>query len=177
MPDSRILLVSSEEFRDESGYVGEWVQGGDKRQDSARNGVLAVDHADAVLIHDAARPFISSTLVHSLLSKLESCDAVAPGIRVTDTIKRVIDTKVVETLDRNHLFRLQTPQVIKYDVAVKAFTSLNPSQTYTDDLAVVEAMGGDVHIIEGDTANIKITHQSDITIASQLGSERPSLSQ
>lgn len=168
LPGARILLVSTPGLRDTIGYRGDWAEGGARRQDSARNGILASGDADAVLIHDAARPFVSPRLVASLLAALDGCDGCAPGTPVTDTIKRVEKGRIVETLERDALAAVQTPQVLACAAARDAFTRVDFSVEYTDDLAVLATAGYRTAVVPGDKRNLKITTPDDMLLAERL---------
>lgn len=168
LPGARLILVSDEAFRRDSGYTGEWTRGGALRQESARAGIRAAKGAGIVMVHDAARPFVSPELVRRLLNSAELHDAVAPALEVTDTIKRVRSGRVVETVAREGLYRLQTPQAIRYDVALSAFDRMEDGVEYTDDLAVIEAAGGETFVVEGDVDNLKITTAGDIVALREI---------
>lgn len=167
IPNAKIILVSSLQFNKECGLNLDWVEGGTRRQDSAKNGILSIN-ANVYLIHDAARPFVSKNLVERLIQGLLSFDGVAPGLSVTDTIKRVSKNKILCTLNRNELYSVQTPQALKGEAARKAFSTADWSIEYTDDLAVLEAAGFNTGIVEGDRDNIKITTLSDISKAEEI---------
>jgi len=159
-----IILVSTPEFYEESGLKLPWVAGGARRRDSAFAGAKAAS-SEIILIHDAARPFISSALVERLLGATKEFDGVAPGLPVTDTIKRVAGNTVLETLKRSELIAVQTPQAVRRDAMIKAFESVDPLEDYTDDLAVLSAAGFRTGVVEGDSHNLKITTRADIVLA------------
>lgn len=162
--DAPIILVSTPEFHEESGLKLPWVAGGLRRRDSANLGTTAAQ-SEIVLIHDAARPFISRAVVERLLAAAKDFDGVAPGLPVTDTIKRVVGNAVVETLKRSELVAVQTPQAVRRDAMLKAFETVNPREDYTDDLAVLAAAGFRTGVVEGDSRNMKITTKEDIALA------------
>ncbi|HBW46759.1 TPA: hypothetical protein DEF17_02355 [bacterium] len=166
-PSGEIYLVSTPEFRKESALDLRWIEGGARRQDSARNGIISVE-ADRYLIHDAARPFISKQLVDRLLDALSSFDGVAPGLPVTDTLKRISNNSIFETPDRNEFVFVQTPQALKAESAKKAFQSVDWNVEYTDDLAVMEKAGFKTGIVEGEPENIKITRPEDLIRAKEI---------
>ncbi|MEM9121797.1 MAG: bifunctional 2-C-methyl-D-erythritol 4-phosphate cytidylyltransferase/2-C-methyl-D-erythritol 2,4-cyclodiphosphate synthase [Pseudomonadota bacterium] len=148
------------------------VGGGETRQASVRAGLNALaDHPhapDHVMIHDAARPLLSHALIDRLLAGLETHDAVIPAVAVRETIKRVgADRRVHETVPRDGLWLVQTPQAFSRDV----LTSLHQrfaEASFTDDAALFEAAGRAVEIAEGDPANLKLTYPEDWPMAERL---------
>ncbi len=141
------------------------VEGGERRQDSSFNGVSAVPSSCShVLIHDAARPFVSPLLINRIISYLEKGHkAVVPGIKSKDTIKQIKDGKVF-TLPRQDLFLIQTPQGFEFSLIKRAlyFAQKNDLEA-TDDASLVEMMGEEVLIVEGEEKNIKITTKQDLS--------------
>jgi len=140
------------------------VTGGDSRAASVRNGLAHCGDADIVIVHDAARPNASGDLFRAIVRTIEEgADAVVPGLPVADTVKRVtIDgqkTVVAETLNRDDLVAVQTPQGFRRSVLERAHAT---SDVATDDAGLVEAIGGLVVVIPGEASNLKITHPSDL---------------
>lgn len=137
--------------------------GGEERQDSVRLGLqqIADDAPDFVLIHDGARPYISADVISRVLDALGSAAGAIPTLPLTDTIKRVIDGKIVATEDRFELWRAQTPQGFRYSDILNAHLKLT-GQSLTDDAAICEAVGLSVVRVDGDDTNVKITTLSDI---------------
>jgi len=151
--------------------------GGKERQDSVYNGLnLIGDGADVVLIHDAVRPLVKSSIIKESISQLKDCDGVVVGVPLKDTVKEVGTTRnraesgvVKKTLKRDVLWAIQTPQVFKYAILMKAYKKAMGEKFYsTDDAAVVEKYGGKVKVIMGSYANIKITTPEDLDIAEML---------
>lgn len=139
-----------------------FVTGGKERQDSVNEGLQAVT-SDYVLIHDGARPYLKKDLIDAILKGLEKHDAIVPMVRCKDTIKRVIDGQVVETLPRSELYQAQTPQSFKTSLIKEAYArAIAHHDQVTDDASVVELMGHDVYIVDGDYDNIKITTKEDL---------------
>jgi 2-C-methyl-D-erythritol 4-phosphate cytidylyltransferase/2-C-methyl-D-erythritol 2,4-cyclodiphosphate synthase len=142
------------------------VAGGETRQESVRRGLEALFPANPafVLIHDAARPFVSRSLIDAALNASRRSDAAVPGVPVTDTIK-VVDEggRVVETPDRAKLRAIQTPQVFRFDRILEAHRAAAAAglQFFTDDGALAEWAGLDVHVFDGDASNVKLTHPGD----------------
>ena len=149
------------------------VAGGATRSDSVRAGLAAVPvDATIICVHDAARPFAEPALFdRAVAAVVAGADGAIPAIAVTDTIKVVADGVVVATPDRASLVAVQTPQAFRADVLRRAHTSAGTS---TDDAALVEAIGGRVVVVEGDTRNRKITRPDDLEWARrQLETSRP----
>ena len=145
------------------------VTGGATRTDSVRAGLAEVP-ADAlvVLVHDAARPFVSDEVIERVLAPLsEGWDGVVPGLPVSDTLKRVEpDGAVVETVSRDSLYAVQTPQAFPADVLRRAVAG---SAEATDCAGLVEAVGGRVKVVPGDERLLKVTTADDLAkIASWL---------
>ena len=157
-----------------AGKVSSCVPGGATRAESVRAGVGEVpEEAAVILVHDAARPFLPEEVVERVLTALgEGWDGAVPGLRVSDTIKRTSpDGSVVETLDRNGLVAVQTPQAFVAPILRRAFeTSL---QNVTDCAALVEAAGGRVGIVEGDARLLKVTTPNDLQLVERLLEDAP----
>ncbi|MEQ8265660.1 MAG: bifunctional 2-C-methyl-D-erythritol 4-phosphate cytidylyltransferase/2-C-methyl-D-erythritol 2,4-cyclodiphosphate synthase [Parvibaculum sp.] len=143
--------------------------GGDTRQSSVRTGLeaLAAAKPDAVLIHDGARPLISAQLISDCLAALATHDGVQAGLPVTDTIRKAWNGMAGETLERDGLWRAQTPQGFRFEVILDAHRRM-ASVNHTDDVAVAVAAGVDVAMVEGDEDNIKITSSSDLERAERI---------
>lgn len=151
------------------------VDGGASRQESVRIGLesLADVAPERVLIHDAARPFVNPRLVSRVLSALKMSAGAIPGLPVGDTLKRVVDKQVIETVDRSGLWRAQTPQGFRYTDILHAHRAAS-GQELTDDAAVAEASGMSVALVAGDEQNIKVTTRDDLVRAEQcLGHGQP----
>ena len=146
------------------------IYGGDLRQDSVRLGLqqIANDAPDFVLIHDGARPFVHSDVIKRVLDALGSAKGAIPSLPLTDTIKRVIDDKIVGTENRFQLWRAQTPQGFRYTDILSAHLELE-GQNLTDDAAICEAVGLVVDRVDGDDTNIKITTPIDIQLSTNGG--------
>ncbi len=144
------------------------VIGGRLRQDSVRNGIEAIDEScDVVIVHDAARPFVSPAFVEKSICLMEMFDAVVPAIPARDTIK-VISKEgfVMKTLERDSLWHIQTPQTFKYDLIAKAYREgMAKKLCGYDDSTFIEYLGKKVKVIEGSPYNIKITTPEDLLIA------------
>jgi len=148
--------------------ISQVVAGGKERQDSVRNG-LAVLPADCeiVLIHDAARPFVSPALIEKAVDGAAREGAVAAGIRARDTVKQCDrEGRVIDTLDREQIWMAQTPQAFRRAIIVAAHQKAKEDNFYgTDDAMLVERMGIPVRMIDGIPDNIKITTTEDLAWA------------
>ncbi|MFH1413752.1 MAG: 2-C-methyl-D-erythritol 4-phosphate cytidylyltransferase [Candidatus Omnitrophota bacterium] len=158
------------------GKVHRIVYGGKRRQDSAYSGLKAIDkRTDLVLIHDVARPFVDKKTVIALIREAKRYGAAISGVPVKATIKGVARrsslvsrTQIVEkTLDRSRLWEIQTPQVFKKNLILKAYKKFNRINV-TDDAMLVEKLGRRVSIVHGSYNNIKITTPEDMVIAEAI---------
>lgn len=152
------------------GDVPGGVAGGKRRRDSVANGLAAVpDSADWVLVHDAARPLVTPDLIAAVMSRLElgDADAVIPVTPMTDTLKRVKNSRVLATIDRATIKAVQTPQAFRAE-ALRAAHAANSTADVTDDAGLIEHMGGIVVTVPGDQHNIKITFAGDLGIAAAI---------
>ena len=140
------------------------IEGGSTRQESVYNG-LQVVNGDYVLIHDGARPMISSEIIKKTMAEVVEKKAVSVMTKTVDTIKKVDENgKIIETIDRSQLYNTQTPQAFEHSL-IKEVHENYKGQNFTDDAGMVEASGVDVYIVEGDYRNIKVTTQSDLVLA------------
>ncbi len=147
--------------------------GGACRQESVARGLAQLpEDAEFVLIHDAARPLVSSKDILNLLDKVRQYQAVSLAMPVKDTIK-IVDAEnfVRETPDRQNLWLTQTPQGFQIDLLRKAYHQVRDLSAFTDDAAIVEAAGWQVKLVEGSYRNIKITTPEDLLIAEVLKGE------
>lgn len=145
------------------------VVGGANRQDSVRNGLesLAELQPACVLIHDAARPFLSPAIIDRTLTALADTPGAIVAIPVTDTVKRGRDGRVGETVDRSGLWRAQTPQAFRF-VDILAAHRAAEGAAMTDDAAVAEAAGLPMKLVMGADDNFKITTAEDLRRAERL---------
>jgi 2-C-methyl-D-erythritol 4-phosphate cytidylyltransferase/2-C-methyl-D-erythritol 2,4-cyclodiphosphate synthase len=143
------------------------VSGGAERLDSVRAGLAAVPNAQTVLIHDAARPFLSTTHVAALLDALVDSDAALPALPVADTLKRDRAGRI-ETVSRDGLYRAQTPQAFRADALKRAHAMWPAGETPTDDAVMIERAGGRVRLVAGDPMLMKLTYPEDFLMAERL---------
>ncbi len=146
------------------------VPGGATRQSSVRAGLAALaDHApDRVLVHDAARPFVTAGVIDRTLAGLDAADGTLAAVAIVDTLKRVdAEARIVETIPREHVHAAQTPQGFRFAALVEAHARAAAAgrDDFTDDAAVAEWAGLDVRVVAGDPANVKLTTNADFEIA------------
>ncbi|MFL5945132.1 MAG: 2-C-methyl-D-erythritol 4-phosphate cytidylyltransferase [Gaiellaceae bacterium] len=142
------------------GKVSACVTGGATRADSVRVGVAEVpSDAAVVVVHDAARPLLEEEVLGRVIGVLsEGWDGAIPGLPLADTVKRIDGERVVETVPREQLRAVQTPQAFVADVLRAALTGSD----WTDCSAAVEAKGGRVKVVDGDPKLIKVTDAADL---------------
>jgi 2-C-methyl-D-erythritol 4-phosphate cytidylyltransferase/2-C-methyl-D-erythritol 2,4-cyclodiphosphate synthase len=148
------------------------VVGGATRRESVAAGLAALDGVaapdDVVLIHDAARPFVSRAVIHRVALAAARDGAALPGVPVVDTVKRVDDgDRIIETVDRGPLRAAQTPQGFRLSEILAAHRDAPPDREATDDAALMELLGRSVTIVDGETANIKLTTSADFDAAEE----------
>ncbi|MFO7732214.1 MAG: 2-C-methyl-D-erythritol 4-phosphate cytidylyltransferase [Candidatus Aminicenantes bacterium] len=167
LPDER----DGDPYRSRFGKVVGIVRGGERRQDSVRQGFRALDGSKTglVLVHDGARPLVGPALISRVIAAARADGAAVPGVPLEDTIKEVRDGRVARTVDRGNLFRIQTPQGFLYGLLRDALeTARRDGFDGTDEAMLVERLGALVTRVEGDSRNIKITTPFDIKIAEAL---------
>lgn len=144
------------------------VAGGAERQDSVRNGLAAVDAAEVIAIHDAARPFVSPGVVDDAIATAARHGAAIVAIPATDTVKRVHpDGWIESTPPRQHIWLAQTPQAFRADLIRSAHAAASPGDA-TDDAMLVERLGVRVYVVRGNPENRKITTPEDLQWAEWL---------
>ncbi len=146
------------------------VPGGPRRQDSVRNGLEALGPCEWIAVHDAARPFATRDLLLRTWAVAQAVGAAVPAVPVNDTIKRVREGLVVETLPRAELWAVQTPQVFRGALLWEAHRAVG--EDVTDDAALVERCGARVGVAQGAYDNIKITTPDDLELAGWLLARR-----
>jgi 2-C-methyl-D-erythritol 4-phosphate cytidylyltransferase/2-C-methyl-D-erythritol 2,4-cyclodiphosphate synthase len=146
------------------------VVGGAARTDSVRAGLTALGGADdrPVLIHDAARPFLSAAVIARCIQALEDADGALPALPVADSLRRATDGLVSGAVEREALWRAQTPQAFRLKTLTDAFAAWPEGETATDEATVVERAGGRVRIVEGDARLMKLTFPEDFAMAEAL---------
>jgi 2-C-methyl-D-erythritol 4-phosphate cytidylyltransferase len=155
------------------------VEGGSVRSESVRLALAATgggSDQDLVLVHDAARPLLTTELAAATIHALEadeSIDAVIAAVPMTDTVKRVRDGVVSETLERSELWAVQTPQVFRRAALERALdVSDEILAQATDDAWLIERAGGRVGVVKASSGNLKITTPLDLAVAEMLLASR-----
>lgn len=140
-------------------------EGGATRQESVARG-LALVTTDRVVVHDAARPFLTAELIERVVAALLDADGAIAAVPADETMKRVEGERVVETLDRSGVWRAQTPQAFHTAILRSAHErAATDVIVATDDAQLVERVGGTVRVVEGDRRNVKLTYAEDFDAA------------
>ena len=174
----RIVLVVPAEWEEPAtlladelaaGKVVAAVPGGETRALSVAAGLdVVADDAEAILVHDAARPFATAELIDRLLEALATHAGAVPAVAVTDTVKRVEGGRVAETLDRSELRAVQTPQAFRAEALRRAYAApAGALRDATDCASLVEAAGLEVAVVPGEGGNMKITSPEDLARAEE----------
>lgn len=150
--------------------VAKIIAGGETRLDSVYRGVLQISpRAKLVAVHDGARPFITPDIVSDAVAAALKYHAAAPAVGVTSTVKRARDGVVIQTVDRNDLYEIQTPQVFSAVLLKGALQNAMDKKLYiTDDCMAVEALGCPVRLTKGSRTNIKLTTEVDLAFAEAI---------
>lgn len=146
------------------------VAGGSSRQISVHNGLAAVDESsEFICVHDAVRPFASKNLIEKAVTACKDHDGVIVALSSTDTIKRVMEDQILETIPREKIWRAQTPQVFS-KAALQEALELAKSEDIqgTDEAALLERIGYQIGFVEGSPMNIKITTEEDWVFAEAI---------
>jgi 2-C-methyl-D-erythritol 4-phosphate cytidylyltransferase/2-C-methyl-D-erythritol 2,4-cyclodiphosphate synthase len=160
------LVSKPPEYLSQAGKPVRVVAGGTRRQDSVAEAFRVVpEHADVVVVHDAARPFASATLISNTIAAAAEAGAALAALESPDTVKQGSSGFVRATLDRHTIFLAQTPQAFRRDVLRDALAVAGDA---TDEAALAERAGYQVRIVAGETTNIKITTADDLPIAEAI---------
>ena len=145
------------------------VAGGSRRQDSVKAGLAAcAPETRIVAVHDGARPMVAGSTISAVVQAAMKCGAATVGRRITDTVKRVSKSGVVEgTEDREKLWAVQTPQAFDAKLLKEAYAAYG-AKAVTDDCALVELSGAKPKIVESNLPNFKITTVEDLQVAGSL---------
>jgi len=169
--ESDLLVIKELVYHHKFDKVVAISQGGAQRQDSVRAGVQALSPTiQRVVVHDGARPLLTLQAFHRFLGETEDFSAAIMGIQLKDTIKRVdISGKVLETLPRERLRAVQTPQIFDRGILEEAhLRALSAGYYGTDDASLLEWMGYPVQVVEGLQGNIKVTTPEDLWLAERI---------
>jgi 2-C-methyl-D-erythritol 4-phosphate cytidylyltransferase len=145
------------------------VAGGSNRFESVNNALKAItpDADDLIAVHDGVRPLVSTNLIEAAYTQAADLGSAIPSVAVTDSIRQLTDGNSSIALSRDSLRAVQTPQTFRAELLTKAY-NVPYSPFFTDDASVVENFGQEVHLIEGEVNNLKITHPQDLVIAELL---------
>jgi 2-C-methyl-D-erythritol 4-phosphate cytidylyltransferase len=154
------------------------IEGGDTRAESSLAGVSAVDKkTEYIAIHDAARPFVTESIITDTLYGARDYHAAVPVIPSVDTLREVSDGFISRDLDRDSVIRIQTPQIFDADMIKGALTYCVSKQIpVTDDTSAIRCMGVKTRAVNGDANNIKLTTPEDLLIAEAILKQRGEIS-
>jgi len=172
--DRVVLVLSPESMERGRGLVAEAgfgkvtvCQGGERRQDSVRNGLEALASCQWVVVHDGARPLVTAALIEQGLEAAKKTGAAIAALPIGDTVKEVDPPDLIaRTLSRGRLWAAQTPQVFRCDILRQAHQQAQGETT--DDAALVEMLGYQVRVFEGAPRNIKVTTAADLAVVEAL---------
>tara|TARA_B100000795_G_scaffold111015_1_gene81969 strand:- start:1541 stop:2188 length:648 start_codon:yes stop_codon:yes gene_type:complete len=142
------------------------VSGGETRFHSVKNGLVSIADNTIVAIHDGVRPLISTTLIDNLIAESKSGIGVIPIVPVKDSYRKVDRGESIQ-IDRNKLFKVQTPQCF-WSADIKEAYNQDYSSIFTDDASVFESHGGKINTVLGEEKNLKITTEEDLKIVGIL---------
>ena len=152
--------------------VKQIVKGGSTRQESVYNALQAIKAKDndIILIHDCARPLVDEEIIKENIKACEKYDAVETAVKVVDTIIECNGEQMVQPLDREKLYQVQTPQTFRYSIIKEAqqYARDNNIHNASDDAQLVKKIGRDVHIVNGKKSNLKVTTDEDLLILNAL---------
>ena len=150
--------------------VREVVVGGEQRQDSVYNGFSSLEEGtDIVVVHDGVRPFTTPQMIIATVEAAQQHGAAITAIPVSDTVKQAADGFVKQTVSRDGLWRVQTPQAFQCGLLQQAFKKAKKDSYYgTDEGSLVEYLGERVKIVPGSELNIKITRKEDLVLGESL---------
>lgn len=170
---NEIIIVHSEEYWDRiksiiDQYPSENILGcigGKERFHSVKNALnITNNKCEIVFIHDAVRPFCTANLLELCFEELKQNSNAIPAISLKDSIRKVDNEGISQIVDRSNLRSIQTPQVFDYSMLRKAYDVIF-SESFTDDASVFEASGNTIHLVKGESTNIKITTPDDLEFA------------
>jgi 2-C-methyl-D-erythritol 4-phosphate cytidylyltransferase len=172
VPESALVEMESIVSRYHLHKVNKMVMGGSKRQDSVANVLnrLALKDTDIILVHDGVRPFIEPKRISHLIKVCKEEGSAVLAVQPKDTIRRSTSGRYFDqTIDRNALWLIQTPQAFRAKLLLRAFEKAKKDKFYsTDEAALVEQLGVKVRIVEGSYDNIKITTPEDLELGSLI---------
>lgn len=175
---SEIIVVAGEDGQASIKQVvneGIWrkpvriVTGGTRRQDSVAAGVLAAETGDVILVHDGARPLVPAALFDTCAAAAMEHGAAIAAVPVSDTLKRVEDGRISDTVSRAGLWAAQTPQGFRRSIIVPLVKRASSSDVeFTDEASLLETQGGKVFVVQGSRLNLKVTVREDLAMVDAL---------
>jgi len=173
VPKSAVDLVKKEVAPYASEDNIRVIAGGERRQDSVRFGVEAADGADVVVVHDAVRPFVRQKWISQVIDRCINNDGAIIALSVSDTLKKVVDGKICETIPREDIWQAQTPQAFRRELLMEVYASVDWENVHvTDEAQLLEIAGKSVAIVPGSSENFKITTQDDWSKAEVIWEQR-----
>ena len=173
VPKSAVDLVKKEVAPYASEDNIRVIAGGERRQDSVRFGVEAADGADVVVVHDAVRPFVRQEWISQVIDRCINNDGAIVALSVSDTLKKVVDGRISETIPRDNIWQAQTPQAFRRELLMEVYASVDWENVYvTDEAQLLEIAGKSVAIVPGSSENFKITTQDDWSKAEVIWEQR-----
>ena len=171
--DSIILVIDDppqwKELKEKYSKIDKIVKGGEFRQDSVKNGLRVLEEECIVLIHDAVRPLVSKELITRVIEGVKNYGSAIPVIEETDSLKLVENDKVVSTIRREKVFRVQTPQGFHLkDILYSHKIGEERGIFVTDDSELMEKAGFEVRTVKGEETNLKITTKLDLILAEAI---------
>lgn len=175
-PDLTIILVLPEEHIEKGRELVDayfdpervrFTVGGETRFHSVRNGVSMIEEESIIFVHDGVRCLITPQLIRYCYDSAMLMGSAIPTVHAKDSV-RIITDSGSETLDRNKLRFIQTPQTFHSKILLPAMQHIEFKEKFTDEATVVEAYGIDIHLMEGEDTNIKITQPVDMMLAEQI---------
>jgi 2-C-methyl-D-erythritol 4-phosphate cytidylyltransferase len=175
-----VLITSTERYADAEALckseswqkIASIVIGGPRRQDSVRIGLTTLSRLAPlcrwVMIHDGARPLVTSSLLEAGWQAVQIHQAVTAAVPVKETMKLVQEGKITATLDRSQLWTVQTPQLFSFPLLLHAYMTPQAQEDVTDDVMLLQRLGHPVSIFPGSYSNIKITTPDDLLLAEEL---------
>ena len=153
------------------------VEGGKTRFESVKNAFIQTENSEngLVIIHDAARPNVDTYFIDRMIMEIGRHDGIIPGIKIPETVKRAKNNIITETIDREYLYTIQTPQVFRYKALKAAYEKCGNEKDFTDESALVEYAGYKVKLTGGKKDNMKITVPDDIQILKMFWNKLPKL--
>ena len=143
------------------------IPGGAQRFHSVKNGLDAIEGEGLVAVHDAARPLISTELIHQSYMEAAIKGNCIVGVTPIDSLRKINESQESRAINRNEFILVQTPQIFLTNVLKQCY-QVPFREEFTDDASVVEFSGHAIHIIKGERENIKLTYPEDLEIAEIL---------